>query len=74
MALVEDCPGRRPDRGKIHVAGSMIMLSRTPMVAGTTPKVGQNTHGILAGTLGCTNEKIETSVEDGVAGRGNQRG
>ena len=29
---------------------------------------------ILAGTLGYTNEKIEALVEDGVVGRGNQRG
>ena len=63
-----------PIAGKIHLAGSMIKLSRTPMVVGTTPTVGQHTHEILAGTLGYTNEKIEALVEDGVVGRGNPRG
>ncbi len=61
-----------PIAGKIHVAGSMIKLSRTPMVVGTTPTVGQHTHEILAGTLGYPDEKIEALVEDGVVGRGTQ--
>lgn len=61
-----------PIAGKIQVAGSMIKLSRTPMVVGTTPMVGQHTREVLAGTLGYSDEKIEALAENGVVGLGTQ--
>ncbi|MDA1347689.1 MAG: CoA transferase [Chloroflexi bacterium] len=45
--------------GTIHVTGKMIKFSRTPMVVGQTPTVGQHTREILSDLLGYTEERIE---------------
>jgi len=45
--------------GSIHVAGKMVKFSRTPMVVGQTPTVGQHTQEILSDLLGYTDDRIE---------------
>jgi len=57
-----------PDQiaGKIHVAGKMIKFSRTPMVVGSTPLIGEHTDDILKGTLGYPAQKIVALKEAGV--------
>ncbi len=55
-----------PVAGSIHVAGKMIKFSRTPMVVGRTPTVGQHTREILTGTLGYADERIKALREAGV--------
>ena len=55
-----------PVAGNIHVAGKMIKFSRTPMVVGSAPTVGQHTSEILTGTLGYSEEQVRTLVDGGV--------
>ena len=52
--------------GTMYVTGKMIKFSRTPMVVGQTPTVGQHTREILSGLLGYTDERIEALQESGV--------
>jgi crotonobetainyl-CoA:carnitine CoA-transferase CaiB-like acyl-CoA transferase len=48
-----------PDQvaGSIHVAGKMIKLSRTPMVVGSAPLVGEHTQEVLGGILGYSEDR-----------------
>jgi formyl-CoA transferase len=57
--------------GSIHVTGKMIKFSRTPMVVGQTPVVGQHTREILSGVLGYSGERIEALSDAGVIRCGN---
>ena len=52
-----------PVAGKIHVTGKTIQFSRTPMVVGSAPTVGQHTGEILSGILGYSEERIR-ELED----------
>ena len=47
-----------PQAGTIHVSGKMVKLSRTPMVVGSAPMIGEHTEEILRGTLGYSEERI----------------
>ena len=58
-----------PVAGSIHVAGKMIKFSRTPMVVGSTPTVGQHTEEILSDVLGYTPERIQALEDDGIVSR-----
>ena len=48
-----------PVAGRIHVAGKMIKFSRTPMVVGSAPVVGEHTEEILRDTLGYSRQRID---------------
>ena len=48
-----------PVAGTMYVAGKMIKFSRTPMVVGSTPTVGEHTEEILQDILGYSKEKIQ---------------
>ena len=47
-----------PVAGSLHVAGKMIHFSRTKMVVGSTPTVGQHNDEVLAGILGYPPERL----------------
>ena len=49
-----------PVAGTMFVAGKMIKFSRTPMVVGSTPMVGEHTEEVLQDILGYSQEKIQT--------------
>ena len=48
-----------PQAGTIHVTGKMVKFSRTPMVVGSAPIIGEHTDNILRETLGYSDEKIQ---------------
>ena len=52
--------------GKIHVTGKMIKFSRTPMLVGPAPTVGEHTEEILTGVLGYTQDRVRALLEEGV--------
>ncbi len=47
-----------PVAGKIHVSGKSIHLSRTPMVIGSTPTIGQHSDEVLKGLLKYSEKKV----------------
>jgi len=47
-----------PIAGSIHVAGKMIKLSRTPMIVGSAPKIGEHNYEVLDKVLGYSDERI----------------
>ena len=55
-----------PIAGSIHVTGKTIKFSRTPMVVGSAPTVGQHTDDVLGSVLGYPREKIQALVDEGV--------
>jgi CoA:oxalate CoA-transferase len=55
-----------PVAGKIHVSGKYIKFSRTPMVVGTTPTIGEHTDEVLGDILGYPTEHIEELKTQGV--------
>ncbi|MCX8214354.1 MAG: CoA transferase [SAR202 cluster bacterium] len=55
-----------PIAGKIHVSGKYIKFSRTPMVVGTTPTIGEHTNEVLGDILGYPTEYIEELKTQGV--------
>ncbi|MEE9284538.1 MAG: CoA transferase [Dehalococcoidia bacterium] len=55
-----------PVAGSLHVAGKMIHFSRTEMVVGSTPTVGQHTDEVLTETLGYPPERVAELKEAGV--------
>ena len=58
-----------PIAGKIHVSGKYIKFSRTPMVVGTTPTIGEHTDEVLRDILGYPAERIEElKTQDVVVG------
>ncbi|MFL2761874.1 MAG: CaiB/BaiF CoA transferase family protein [Dehalococcoidia bacterium] len=52
-----------PIAGTMWVTGKSIKFSRTPMVVGATPKVGEHTNEILSGVLGYSKDEIQQLVE-----------
>ena len=52
-----------PIAGTMWVTGKSIKFSRTPMVVGATPKVGEHTNEILSEVLGYSNDEIQKLVE-----------
>ena len=59
-----------PIAGKIHVAGKMIKFSRTEMVVGSTPTVGQHTEEILRDIAEYTEDEIEELENGNAVARG----
>ena len=55
-----------PIAGKIHVSGKYIKFSRTPMVVGTTPTIGEHTDEVLRDILEYPAERIEELKTQGV--------
>jgi crotonobetainyl-CoA:carnitine CoA-transferase CaiB-like acyl-CoA transferase len=55
-----------PIAGKIHVSGKYIKFSRTPMVVGSTPTIGEHTDEVLRDILGYPAERIEDLKTQGV--------
>ena len=49
--------------GTIHVTGKTVKFSRTPMVVGSAPLIGEHTRAILRELLGYSSEQIQ-SLED----------
>ena len=56
--------------GSIHVAGKMIKFSRTPVVVGSAPTVGEHTRYVLADILGYSDDRIAGLLDQGVVGEG----
>ncbi len=52
--------------GSMYVTGKTIKFSRTPMVVGSAPGVGEHTEGILSGILGYTPERIQALQDEKV--------
>ena len=59
--------------GSIHVSGKVIKFSRTPMVVGPAPTVGQHTDELLRDLLGYTPERVQTLKDEGVVAGGDRR-
>ena len=59
-----------PIAGKIHVAGKMIKFSRTEMVVGSTPTVGQHTEEILKDIAEYSEDEIQEMEDGKVVSRG----
>ena len=55
-----------PVAGSMYVAGKMIKFSRTPMVVGSAPRVGEHTEEVLEGILGYPQEKIQALQDQAV--------
>ena len=58
-----------PIAGKIHVAGKMIKFSRTEMVVGSTPTIGQHTEEILRDIAEYSEDEIKELEKDSVVAR-----
>jgi len=58
-----------PVAGSIHVTGKMIKFSRTPMVVGSAPLVGEHTEEILTGILGYSPERVQSLEDEAVIHR-----
>ena len=52
--------------GSIYVTGKMIKFSRTPMVVGSAPTVGQHTEEILRGALGYSDAQTQALQDERV--------
>ena len=50
----------------IHVTGKMVKFSRTPMVVGPAPAVGEHTEEILRDILGYSEERMRELQDEGV--------
>ena len=59
-----------PIAGKIHVAEKMIKFSRTEMVVGSTPTVGQHTEEILKDIAEYSEDEIQEMEDGKVVSRG----
>ena len=55
-----------PIAGSIHVTGKMIKFSRTPLVVGSAPLVGEHTDEVLRDILGYSDEQVQALQDDGV--------
>ena len=58
-----------PIAGTIHVTGKMIKFSRTPIVVGSAPMVGEHTEEILRDILGYPEEQVQALHDGGVVRR-----
>ncbi len=54
--------------GTIAVSGDYWHFSRTPVVVGSTPQVGEHNQQLLSDILGYTDEQIEELTKDNVIG------
>jgi crotonobetainyl-CoA:carnitine CoA-transferase CaiB-like acyl-CoA transferase len=54
--------------GSIAVSGDFWHFSRTPVVVGSTPQVGEHNEEVLSGLLGYSDEQIAQFREDNVIG------
>ena len=61
-----------PVAGTMWVTGKMIKFSKTPMVVGSTPTVGQHTNEILKDLLDYSDDKIKELVNDKVVSTGQE--
>ena len=52
-----------PVAGTMWVSGKSIKFSRTPMVVGSAPTVGQHTRELLNGLLGYSDEQVQALVD-----------
>ena len=57
-----------PVAGTMWVSGKSIKFSRTPMVVGSAPTVGQHTREVLTDLLGYSDEEAQALVDDEVVG------
>ncbi len=57
-----------PVAGTMWVSGKSIKFSRTPMVVGSAPTVGQHTREVLEDLLGFADERVEALIDRGVVG------
>jgi crotonobetainyl-CoA:carnitine CoA-transferase CaiB-like acyl-CoA transferase len=57
-----------PIAGTMYVTGKMVKFSRTPMVVGSTPTVGEHTESILRDVLGYSQAKIKALEDETVVG------
>ncbi len=57
-----------PVAGTMWVSGKSIKFSRTPMVVGSAPKVGQHTRELLTDLLGYSDERVQELVDEEVVG------
>ena len=55
-----------PQSGKIHVTGKTVKFSRTPMVVGSAPSVGEHTREILEDVLGYAEDKVQSLADENV--------
>ena len=55
-----------PVAGSMYVAGKMIKFSRTPMVVGSAPLVGEHTENVLGDILGYPQDKIQALQDQDV--------
>ena len=55
-----------PVAGSIHVTGKMVKFSRTPMVVGSAPAVGEHTEEVLRDILRYSPERIQALQDEGV--------
>jgi crotonobetainyl-CoA:carnitine CoA-transferase CaiB-like acyl-CoA transferase len=60
-----------PVAGSIHVTGKMIKFSRTPMVVGSAPLLGEHTDEVLTGILGYSSEQVQSLQDEAVVHRAN---
>ena len=58
-----------PHAGTMYVAGKMIKFSRTPMVVGSAPVVGQHTEEVLMGILGYSEQQVQALQDEDVVRR-----
>ena len=58
--------------GSIAVSGDYWHFSRTPVVVGTTPQVGEHNDDVLSGILGYSEEEIAQMREDNVIGESHE--
>jgi crotonobetainyl-CoA:carnitine CoA-transferase CaiB-like acyl-CoA transferase len=61
-----------PVAGSMWVTGKSVKFSRTPMVVGSAPVVGQHTTEILRDTLGYDDAKIQSLIDSSVVGSAEQ--
>ena len=57
-----------PVAGTMWVSGESIKFSRTPMVVGSAPTVGQHTRELLADILGYSDDQVQALVDEEVVG------
>ena len=55
-----------PIAGSMYVTGEMIKFSRTPIVVGSAPTVGEHTEEVLRDILGYSHERIQSLLKEEV--------
>ena len=57
-----------PVAGSMWVTGKMIKFSRTPMVVGSAPTVGEHTRDLLTGLLNYSDAQVQALIDEEVVG------